>query len=260
MNLGPIISQGKTKVVYAHPTDPNLAILYFTDNITAGDGVKKDIVPGKGLIDWRTNKNIFQLLEREFVPTHYVTSPEPQYSIVRRMSRRVPLEVVGRRVGTGSYLDKYPDVKEGKYFPNLVVQFFYKDDGLHDPELDSRFIQVLTEKEKTDVFQLAREHLKKTFVVLENALAKQRHQLIDLKIEVGYAHPEELVVVDEVTTGSLRVWPFADGVNELDSSQSNVLYQLNKGGMLDKQIYREGGPLDKVKSKFEVFAELTDMF
>ena len=262
MITGEQIAEGKTKIVYAHPGDLNLAILYFTDNITAGDGVKKDTIPGKGVIDWRTNKNIFErCLIPNAIPTHYVSSPEVGYAVVRNMRRRVALEVVGRRVATGSFLDLYPDVREGKYFPNLVTQFFYKDDPLHDPLLDERFLKVIEQKKKTDVYSQATNRLTGTFLALEAALAKQRHQLIDLKIEVGYVgEPPELVVVDEITTGSLRVWPFAEGVDTLDTSQENVLSQLNKGGMLDKQIYREGGPLDRVKSKFEVFAELTDRF
>lgn len=264
MELGDEIGSGKTKTVYAHPLLSYLAILYFTDNITAGDGVKKDTILGKGEIDWRTNKNIFEgcLIPRG-VPTHYRFSPEVRYTIVERLwpKDRVPLEVVGRRVATGSYLKRHPDIEEGTYFPQIVEEFFYKNDVLHDPMLDNAHLEVLTSEKKTGVYRKSKNLLRITFLALEAQLAKLGHQLIDLKIEVGYfGNPPKLKVVDEITAGSLRVWPFADGVNKLDTSQSNVLLQLNKAGMLDKQTYRNGKSLESVKEGFELFAELTDKF
>lgn len=260
MKVGPQIGGGKTKIVYADPSNPDLAILYFTDTITAGDGIKRDVIAGKSAIDWRTNKNIFErCLVANKIPTHYISSPEVGYTVVKNMTRRVPLEVVGRRIATGSYGDRHPEVKEGTYFPQLIVEFFYKDDFLHDPKLDDLHIAVM--RKKTDLYDVAKQHLINTFIALENAFAKQQHQLVDIKIEVGYVgEPQELVVVDEISAGSFRLWPFADGVKVLDTTQPNVLSQLNKGGMKDKQIYREGGGLEKVKKGFELIAEMTDNF
>jgi len=266
MIIGPIIGEGKTKIIYEYPADKKLAILYFKDDITAGDGAKRDIIPGKGEIDWRTNKNIFErCLKPSLVPTHYISSPEKRYTIVKRMVKKANLEIVGRRVATGSYLDRHTGIKEGNYFQDLIVEFFYKDDYLHDPLLDINHIDIMTSKGKTDVYKRSKELLLATFLPLEAALTKFKYQLIDLKIEVGLiagdeGKDHELVVVDDVTAGSLRVWPYLDGVDVLDTSQLNVLSQLNREGMLDKQVYREGGPLEKVKSLFKLFAEVTDRF
>ncbi|MBU3958071.1 MAG: hypothetical protein KKB25_03270 [Nanoarchaeota archaeon] len=256
MRVGRKINEGKTKIVYEDPDIKGTVFLYFKDSITAGDGAKKDEINEKGLIHWRTNKNIFELLTfKEGVPTHYIRSPEEGYAEVLRLDKKYDLEIVGRRVATGSYLVRHPDAREGDCFNPIVAEFFYKDDELNDPKLDDSHIAVL--KNKNPVFSESEKLLKKTFCILEDAFAKQKHQLIDIKIEVGEIGGK-IVVTDEITADSLRLWPYA--VENPDFSKKNVLDQLDKSGMKDKQLFREGKSKEIIKRGFEQIAEMTDSF
>ena len=129
------VNEGKTKIIYENPEDPKTVFMVFKDDITAGDGAKHDIIEGKSLIDWQTNKDIFEYLNRKNAQTHYISSPEEKISLVKRLDFKINLEVVSRRVAAGSIL-KWGDVEEGTWYDPVITQFHYKDDPLHDPMLD----------------------------------------------------------------------------------------------------------------------------
>ena len=95
------IAEGKTKIIYENPDDPKTVFMVFKDDITAGDGVKHDVLAGKARLDWQTNKDIFELLNRRGVETHYIDSPEEKVSLVRKLDQKIDLEVVTRRVAAG---------------------------------------------------------------------------------------------------------------------------------------------------------------
>ncbi|MFH1200326.1 MAG: phosphoribosylaminoimidazolesuccinocarboxamide synthase, partial [Candidatus Micrarchaeota archaeon] len=141
MKLGAIIASGKTKIIYAHPSDESLAIMFFKDDITAGDGAKHDLLPGKGRCDWETTRNVFAYLHKAGVPTHMVEAPEEGYLVVRRM-KMIPLECVTRRIATGSLVKRLP-FTEGQRFEPLMFELFLKDDARHDPFVNDGHAQAL---------------------------------------------------------------------------------------------------------------------
>lgn len=99
--FGERLAEGKTKIVYAHPTRHDMVYLVHKDRISAGDGARVNEVPGKGELACRTTSNVFYALEQEGVDTHYVGLVEPAVNLVVRCEM-VPLEVVMRRIATGS--------------------------------------------------------------------------------------------------------------------------------------------------------------
>src|SRR6266508_1584484 len=103
MDLGPKLAEGKTKIIYAHPSESHLAVMVQKDSISAGDGARRNTIAGKGARSGRTAANVFTLLNGSGLATHYLDSPEPSVMVVRRC-RMIPLEVVMRRLTTGSYL------------------------------------------------------------------------------------------------------------------------------------------------------------
>src|SRR5262245_17544218 len=111
MDLGPKLAEGKTKIIYAHSADPHLAIMVQKDSISAGDGARRNTIAGKGALSGRTAANVFALLNRSGIATHFLESPEPTVMVVRRC-QMIPLEVVMRRLATGSYLKRHPEVRE----------------------------------------------------------------------------------------------------------------------------------------------------
>ena len=90
------IAEGKTKIIYENPDDPKTAFMVFKDDITAGDGVKHDVISGKALVDWKTNRDIFEFLNRKGIRTHYISSLQEKVSLVKKLDRKINLEVVSR--------------------------------------------------------------------------------------------------------------------------------------------------------------------
>jgi len=250
------LAEGKTKIIYENPGNPKTVFMVFKDDITAGDGVKHDIIEGKALLDWQTNRDIFEYLNRMGVETHYIESPQKKASLVKKLDQKIELEVVTRRVAAGSIL-KWGNVNEGDRFDPLITQLHYKDDFLHDPMLDDRFIDHIIRDKGSQEFAVIKETNEKVFVLLEKAFAQFQVQLIDFKLEYGIVD-NKVLLIDEITGGSFRLWPFAKENPNLN--QPNVLSELDPSGRLDKDIYRRGEELSKVKSKFQIIADITAGF
>jgi phosphoribosylaminoimidazole-succinocarboxamide synthase len=250
------VVEGKTKIIYENPDNPKTAYMIFKDDITAGDGVKHDIIKGKALVDWKTNRDIFELLNQKGARTHYISSPEEKVVLVKKLDRKINLEVVSRRIATGSIL-KWGNIAEGTRFDPVITQFHYKDDQLHDPMLDGKYIDYIIKAKEGIEYAEMRRLNSEIFLHLEKAFANFGIQLVDLKLEYGII--EGIVyLIDEITGGSFRLWPFANKNPHLN--QSNVLKELNPAGRLDKDTYRMGENVGKVLKKFEEIAKITAKF
>ena len=253
----PVVIEGKTKIVYENPDDSSTVFMVFKDDITAGDGIKHDVIEGKALVDWQTNRDIFEYLNRKGIRTHYVESPEEKVSIVKKLDFKINLEVVSRRVAAGSIL-KWGGMEEGTRFDPVITQFHYKDDPLHDPMLDETFVEyIIRAKEGGEIYQQMREINAEVFEHLESAFSAFNVQLLDFKLEYGLID-DKVTLIDEVTGGSFRLWPYA--TEKPDLEQENVLSELDPKGKLDKDTYRQGESLDKVQSKFKQIAKITAGF
>jgi len=250
------LAEGKTKIIYENPEDPKTVYMVFKDDITAGDGVKHDVIAGKALVDWKTNRDIFELLNRKGARTHYISSPQERVTLVKKLDRKIDLEVVSRRVAAGSIL-KWGNVAEGTRFDPVITQFHYKDDPLHDPMLDDKYIDyIIKTKNGTEYAEMIRLN-SEIFLILENAFAQFDIQLVDMKLEYGIIDGK-VYLIDEITGGSFRLWPYAHKNPNLN--QPNVLSELNPEERLDKDTYRMGEKIDTVLTKFEEIAKITAKF
>jgi phosphoribosylaminoimidazole-succinocarboxamide synthase len=246
MLLGPRITEGKTKIVHAHPDDLALCVLVHKDGITAGDGARRSEIPGKGALAGRTTANVFRLLERSGITTHFVAAPEATLTVARRCVM-LPLEVVTRRLATGSYLRRNPEVAEGTHFEPPLVEFFLKDDAAHDPLISATEIAargLASSAEVSHMTAVARQ----VFDLLETAWAGLDVTLVDLKIEFGRLPDGTLIVADVIDNDSWRIWPGGE-----------------KGRMLDKQVYRNAATIDAallsdVAARYAQVAELSERF
>lgn len=244
MNLGPKLAEGKTKLIYAHPGDAALAVMVQKDSISAGDGARRNTIAGKGALSGRTAANVFALLNRAGIATHMVAAPEPAVMLVRRCTM-IPLEVVMRRLATGSFLKRHPATAEGTRFDPPLVEFFLKDDARHDPQIAPEQIVAQGIAGPGEVVQITAEG-RRVFEVLERAWAAQAITLVDLKIEFGRDTTGALIVADMIDNDSWRLWPGGQ-----------------KERMLDKQVYRNmqqvtDGGLAQVRQLYETVAGLTD--
>ncbi len=246
MELGTILAEGKTKVIYTHPDDPALVVLLHKDGITAGDGARRSEIAGKGAIAGRTAAHVFRYLAREGIASHFVSAPADHLTVVRRCAM-VPLEVVMRRLATGSYLRRHPEVAEGQPFDPPLVEFFFKDDAAHDPQISEAEIVAQRIASAAEVDQMIATG-RDVCAALARAWAAQDVTLVDLKIEFGRSPTGELIVADVIDNDSWRIWPGGE-----------------KARMLDKQVYRNAAEVDAallaaIKDRYRQVAEMTGAF
>ena len=250
------IAEGKTKIVYENPEDENTVYLFFKDDITAGDGLKHDVIQGKAMLDWQVSRDCFEYLNRVGVPTHYISSPQERVFLVKKLDRKIDLEVVSRRVATGSIVQWRGD-EEGIRFDPVITQFHYKDDPLHDPMLDDRYVDYLIEAKGSQEYAIMRQLNAEIIVHLERAFAHFNIQLIDIKLEYGIIE-NQVHLIDEISGGSFRLWPYRRSSPDL--AQPNIIEELDPEGRLDKDLYRMGKDFDEVLSKFAAIATTTEGF
>ncbi|MBI5004648.1 MAG: phosphoribosylaminoimidazolesuccinocarboxamide synthase [Candidatus Lloydbacteria bacterium] len=259
-----MIAQGKTKKIWPHVDVENMVEIENKDDVTAGDGKKHDIIKDKGSFATQVTVQCFRLLEREGVKTHFrdCNLAEQNNVFVARQCKMIPIEVVVRRFAEGSYLKRYPDTKKGERFETPPVEFFLKDDRLHDPLIVYQGCDMWYSYSASEIFhggepedrrnilfgadffqdvRLCRKIIARmqqtarlVFLILEKAWETQRHTLIDLKIEFGF----------DCGTGELLV---ADTID-------NDSWRLRRGGKdgkeMSKQAYRDGEPLETVRNNY----------
>lgn len=218
-HFGPMLAEGKTKIMYADPNDETLAYMVSKDQITAGDGARRNELAGKARWSTITTANVFRLLNQEDIETHFVQQVNDTTLLVRQCEM-LPIEVVMRRIATGSYLKRHPEVSEGTRFEPVLVETFLKEDARHDPQIWEEDIVKMGLATSSQVAWIAQQG-QRVFMTLERAWAKVDVTLVDLKIEFGRNTRGELLVADVIDNDSWRLWPGGD-----------------KNRMLDKQVYR----------------------
>jgi phosphoribosylaminoimidazole-succinocarboxamide synthase len=241
--FGALLSEGKTKQIYAHPEDETLAYMVNKDRITAGDGARHNELVGKSRWSTITTANVFRLLNEAGIHTHFVEQVNDVTLLVRRCSM-IPIEHVQRRIATGSYLRRNPKVSEGTRFDPVLIETFLKDDKRHDPQVWAQDIIAQEIATQLEIDAMALQG-RRVFETLEQAWAALDITLVDLKIEFGRDSRGQLLVADVIDNDSWRLWPGGD-----------------KSRMLDKQVYRNlqtvtPERLQEVANRYALVADLT---
>ncbi|SVD74150.1 uncharacterized protein METZ01_LOCUS427004 [marine metagenome] len=122
--------EGKAKILY-ETSDPNYLIQYFKDDITAGNGEKKDTLAKKGIYNQSICTTIYEYLSECKIDTHLIKSINDREQIVKKLSI-FPIEVIIRNHAAGSICRRY-NIKKGYKFSSPLLELFYKDDSLNDP-------------------------------------------------------------------------------------------------------------------------------
>ena len=124
------IYEGKAKILYEGP-EPGTVVVHFKDDATAGNGEKKAVIDGKGVLNQRISEYIFSRINDMGLPTHFLRSLNMREQLCREVEI-IPLEVVVRNVAAGS-LAKRLGLEEGTPLPRSIIELFYKNDKLNDP-------------------------------------------------------------------------------------------------------------------------------
>jgi phosphoribosylaminoimidazole-succinocarboxamide synthase len=241
--FGPLLAEGKTKQIYAYAGDDTLAYMVNKDQITAGDGARRNELAGKSRWSTITTANVFRLLNEEHIATHFVEQINDVTLLIHRCDM-LPVEQVMRRIATGSYLKRHPEVSEGTRFEPTLIETFLKDDARHDPQIWEADIVNMKLATLPEIAWMA-EQGRRVFATLERAWASADVTLVDLKIEFGRDPRGQLMVADVIDNDSWRIWPGGD-----------------KNRMLDKQVYRNlqnvtPADLQQVADRYALVADLT---
>ena len=202
-----LIYEGKAKKVYA-TDDPDLLIVSYKDDATAFNGKKKGTIVGKGSINNRMSNRLMGRLEAAGVPTHFVEELSDRETLVKRV-QIVPLEVIVRNVSAGSFSKRY-GFPEGVTFDEPTVEFSYKNDDLNDPliALPHILAMKLASREEMDVI---RDYAQKINAVLRSFWAGCGVTLVDFKLEFGRLGDGTIVLADEISPDTCRLWDSATG-------------------------------------------------
>jgi phosphoribosylaminoimidazole-succinocarboxamide synthase len=199
------IYEGKAKILYEGP-EPGTVIVHFKDDTTAFDATKKAVIEGKGVLNQRISEYLFTRLGEIGIPTHFIRSLNMREQLVREVEI-IPLEVVVRNVAAGS-LAKKLGLEEGHQLPRSIIEFYYKNDALHDPMVSEEHITSFgwaTPMEIDDMMHMAiriNDFLTGLFLGIGI-------KLVDFKIEFGRLFENEMmriVLADEISPDSCRLW------------------------------------------------------
>ena len=202
MNKIEQLYEGKAKKVF-RTDDPELYIVDYKDDATAFNGLKKGTIAGKGVINNQMSNHLMRRIERAGVPTHFVKELSERETLVKKVSI-VPLEVIIRNISAGSFAKRY-GVEEGIVFDRPTIEFSYKNDDLGDPLINSYHalaLKLATEEEIATIkkYAFAVNDILKAF------WAECGVTLVDFKLEFGRLSDGTIVLADEISPDTCRLW------------------------------------------------------
>jgi phosphoribosylaminoimidazole-succinocarboxamide synthase len=247
-----LLYQGKAKQILATP-DPQTIIVRFTDTVTAGNGKKRESIPGKGALAAQISIKLFELLSTQNIPTHYIR-PLDQQSFLAKKVQIIPLEVVVRTCAAGSIVKRL-GLARGHIFTPPLVELFYKSDALHDPlicDAHALALHLATAEELAHIKELAR----KAAALLTDYFAQRNLKLVDMKFEFGRdltpqppslqgkgehsplrvgegpGEGSRILLADEISPDTMRLWDA-----HTNESLDKDVFREDKGDLL--ATYRE---------------------
>jgi phosphoribosylaminoimidazole-succinocarboxamide synthase len=214
-----LVYEGKAKILYEGP-EPGTLIQYFKDDTSAGDGAKKAVIEGKGVLNNRISEHVMSALNGIGVPTHFIRRLNMREQLIRAVEM-IPIEIVVRNVAAGS-LSKRLGIEEGEPLPRPIIEFYYKDDKLHDPMVTEEHIIAFNWASQQDVDDMISLALRVNDF-LTGLFLGVGIKLVDFKIECGRIWEgdfQRVIVADEISPDSCRLW------------------DARTGAKLDKDVFR----------------------
>ena len=231
MDKKELINNGKVKIVYT-TDDENAVIIEFRDDMTAGDGARKEVMNKKGSYNALISTKLFKVLEENGIKTQFIDLPETNVMVAKKLEM-IPIEVIVRNIATGSLIRKYP-IADGTKLDPPIVQMDFKADEFHDPMLNDSIIKALGLATQEEIDELTEKALKIN-EVLSEFLLEAGIILVDFKVEFGKDKNGEIILGDEISPDGCRLW---------DSETLD---------MLDKELFRKGKDNEVMDAYVEVY-------
>lgn len=197
----------------------------YKDSATAFNGEKKEDIDGKGILNNKITTILFEQLKSKGIESHFVEQISDNEQLVRKVDI-IPLEVVVRNIAAGS-LSKRLGIKEGTPLKHTIVEFYYKDDELGDPLLTNAHIELLAlaTPEEIDTLQTKALEINQ---VLQPIFKEIGVTLIDFKLEFGKTANGEILLADEISPDTCRLWDDKTN-NKLDKD----VFRRNLGSLTE---------------------------
>ena len=197
-----MLYEGKAKQVFL-TDDPEKIIIHYKDAATAFNNVKKATIENKGVLNNAISTLIFHQLHKAGVKTHYLETVNDRDQVCRRVTI-IPLEVIVRNTIAGSMAQRL-GIEEGTKPSNVIFDICYKKDELGDPLINDHHavaLGVVTYDELKQIYAMTA----RINEVLMAMFAKMNINLVDFKIEFGRTSDGEIVLADEVSPDTCRLW------------------------------------------------------
>ncbi|ERK68430.1 phosphoribosylaminoimidazolesuccinocarboxamide synthase [Leptotrichia sp. oral taxon 215 str. W9775] len=221
------IYEGKAKQVYS-TDDENLVIIHYKDDATAGNGVKKGTIKDKGIINNKITAKLFSVLEKNGIRTHFKEMLNERDQLCEKLEI-VPLEVIVRNVITGS-MAKRVGIADGTIPKTTIFEICYKNDEYGDPLIND-YHAVAMGLATFDELKYIYETTSKINDLLKKVFDEEGITLVDFKIEFGKNSKGEILLADEITPDTCRLWDKATG-KKLDKDR----FRQDLGGIEEAYI------------------------
>ncbi|MDU4449090.1 MAG: phosphoribosylaminoimidazolesuccinocarboxamide synthase, partial [Staphylococcus lugdunensis] len=219
-----LLYEGKAKRVFSTEVENQLRVEY-KDEVTAGNGAKKDTMKGKGRLNNQITSIIFDYLSHKGIESHFIKQLSETEQLVKEV-KIIPLEVVVRNVAAGS-ITKRLGLDKGYQFNEPLVEFFYKNDDLNDPLITDDHVKLLNIANDEEI-QTLKQMAKDINHVLIQLMDEMDLQLVDFKIEFGKTQDGKILLADEISPDTCRIWDKDSGTN-FDKD----VYRNETGSLID---------------------------
>lgn len=218
-----LIYSGKAKDIY-ETSHPDEIVASYKDQATALNGLRKEIVEGKGRLNNQISSLIFERLNQTGIKTHFIKQLSETDQLNKKVSI-IPLEVVLRNYSAGSFAKRF-GLEEGIKFETPIIEFYYKNDELDDPFINDEHVLFLKIASAEEIAFL-KEETRKINQVLTDIFAEIGLTLIDYKLEFGRDSNGDIILSDEISPDTSRLWD-KEG-NHMDKD----VFRRNIGSIID---------------------------
>lgn len=219
-----LLYEGKAKRIYTTDQEGILRVEY-KDEVTAGNGEKKDHIEGKGRLNNLITSKIFQFLADQGLESHFVEQISETEQLVKSVEI-IPLEVVVRNIAAGS-ITKRLGFEKGHEFESPLVEFFYKNDDLNDPLITDAHVALLDLASPEEIETLKTSALEINHQ-LQALMRKMNLRLVDYKIEFGRTSDGRIILADEISPDTCRIW-----AEDSDTNFDKDVYREDRGSIID---------------------------
>lgn len=229
-----LLYEGKAKQVYSTDNE-NEYVVYYKDDATAFNGEKKAEISSKGILNNKISTIIFEMLKENNINTHFIKSLSDREMLVKKVEI-LPLEVIVRNIAAGS-ICKRVGLEEGEIFDEPIFEISYKNDAYGDPMLNDDYAVAMKLATREEL-KFLREETLKINELLKSFFLKLNLKLVDFKIEFGKDSEGNIILADEVSPDTCRLWDvntnekldkdrFRKDLGDLVEGYTEVLSRMN---------------------------------